>query len=489
MKDILSADFQLNTDLNPQNLLHGPLSPEQIQAVHDATIEVLSKTGFRFVCESVRNVFKNNGFRVEDGKVYFTEDQLYRALETVPERFIIRGRNPKRDINMEPGTQSIGMGRGAIHIVEPDGSYRSATTEDVVNSLKLSQYLDAVEHIGPLSYPFDIDWRNIHLWSTQAAIKYTDKAYNYAGRHDIDLNALGYGTTRHQLMERSDKTASPGQATAVVQSPLTVTQDDCQNMFEYARCGIAYHVASMPVAGTSGPCTIAGTIVLQNAENLGPIVFSQLVSPGTPVFYGAIAGHADMMSLRPRFGTPEARIFERAGNQMARFYGLLCRGNVGLTDAPADDFQAGAQAMVNTLAVLQDGPNFLSCVGLLGSYLGASLAKIMLDIEIVTLARRYLSPFRTDREALAPDVIAAVGPGGHFIEHEHTLENYRNEFLTESLFRSPDYEKWKAAGKKVVVHLAREKALSLIEEYERPPIDPGLEEEVDRYVAANWYGA
>lgn len=76
MKDFLSTDFQMNTRLDTHNLLHGPLSPEQIQAVHDATIEVLSKTGFRFVCESVRNVFKNNGFRVEDGKVYFTEDQL-----------------------------------------------------------------------------------------------------------------------------------------------------------------------------------------------------------------------------------------------------------------------------------------------------------------------------------------------------------------------------------------------------------------------------
>jgi trimethylamine--corrinoid protein Co-methyltransferase len=242
----------------------------------------------------------------------------------------------------------------------------------------------------------------------------------------------------------------------------------------------------MPAAGTTGPATIAGIIVLQNCENLAPIVLSQLVRPGCPVFYGALAGHADMISLRPRFGTPEARIMERAGCQMAHFYGLLSRGNAGLTDAPAYDFQSGAQAMLSTLSTLQHGPNFVTGCGLLGSYMGASLAKIILDTEVIIIARRYLTSVRTDRQALAVDVIDEVGPGGTFLENMHTLENFRSEFLTESLFRSPDYEKWKAMEKRVVVHLAREKALQLIDTYQRPPMDPGLEKEIDAYLEANW---
>jgi hypothetical protein len=40
--------------------------------------------------------------------------------------------------------------------------------------------------------------------------------------------------------------------------------------------------------------------------------------------------------------------------------------------------------------------------------------------------------------------------------------------------------------KRVVVHLAREKALQLIDTYQRPPMDPGLEKEIDAYLEANW---
>lgn len=482
----------MNTDsLLQRGLYHlgppvEPLSQEQLKSVHDTTIEILSKTGFYFACESVREIFKSRGFRFKDDRVLIPEKEILKALETVPKSFVIRGRNPEHDVVMKKGTASVGLGRGAVHIVEPDGTFRSATTEDCTNALKLAQHLDILEHVGPLSFPFDIDRRNIHLWSTMASIKYTDKIYSYAGRQDMEILATAYGTTTAELEKRSDCTRSPGQATVVVQSPLTITKEDCRNLLRYSRCGIAYHVASMPVAGTSGPCTLAGTIVLQNCENLVPILFSQLVRPGSPVFYGAIAGHADMMSLRPRFGTSEARIIEMAGGQLARYYGLSCRGNVGLTDAPAHDFQSGAQAMLSTLSVLQGGPNFLTGCGLLGSYMGASLAKIILDVELVVMAKRFLSPIRTDANTLAGKVIEETGPGGCFIEHDHTLDNYRNEFLTENLFRSPDYESWKTSGKTEIVQAAQEKALKIIDSYRKPPIDQGLEEEIDAYVKRNW---
>ena len=468
------------------DLHDAPLTRKQIVTIHDASMEVLSGTGFRFGCERVRKIFKKHGFRIEGEQVFFTERDILRALDTIPKQFTIRARNPAYDVHMKQDTVSFGLGRGAVHMVEPDGSYRTATKADVIDSLKLAQCMEELEHTGPLAYPsFDVDRRHVHLWQCHATILYTDKIYNLTNRHDIDLLAIAYGTTRQKMIDRVDVTSSPGHATCIVNSPLTVTENDCQSLMDYAQCGLAFHVASIPIAGTSGPCTIAGSIVLQNCENLAPIVFSQLVRPGTPAFYGFLAGHADMMSLRPRFGTAEARLIGRAGCQMAHHYGLLSRGNAGLTDAPTYGFQSGAQAMLSTLSVIQNGPNFITGCGLLGSYMGASLAKIILDVEVIIIANRYLSSIRTDRESLAVDVIHDIGPGGTFIEHGHTLQHYRSEFLTESLFQSPDYEKWNSMGKTDVVHLAHEKALKLIKSYEKPPMDPGMKEEIDAYVAAN----
>jgi trimethylamine--corrinoid protein Co-methyltransferase len=242
----------------------------------------------------------------------------------------------------------------------------------------------------------------------------------------------------------------------------------------------------MPVAGTTGPVTLAGLVVQQNCENLAAIVLSQLVRPGCPVFYGALGGCTDLYSLRPLFGAAWARLIERAGLQLARRYGLLCRGNVGLTDAPSCDFQAGAQAMLHALQVARDGPEFLPGCGLLGSYLAASLAKIVLDAELIAEARRLAAPLPCDRGALGLEAIAEVGPGGCFLDHPHTLENFRAALSDNGVFQSADYERWAAGGRKDAARLAHEKALRLLAACERPPLDPGLEAELDAYVKRHW---
>jgi trimethylamine--corrinoid protein Co-methyltransferase len=468
--------------------LQFPLSARGISAVHEASLEMLSKTGFRFASEKVLGIFKKHGFRTEGQRVYMAETQIRRALESIPKQFTILARNPEHTININANVHSFGMGRGAVNMVQPDGSFRRGTKADVIASSKLCQSMEELQHWGPLVYPEDVGVDNVHLWLWQTMLKYGDKPYLCVGRRDIDLIALAYGISREAMARRADFDVSYGQATAIVLSPLTMLEADCDDLIEYARCGIVFHIASMPVAGTTGPCTLAGLAVQQNCENLAPLVLSQLVRPGCAVFYGAIGGRADMKSLTPRFGSAEARLTERAGVQLARFYGLACRGGSGITDSPTCDFQAGAQAMLHTLSILQNGPNFMPACGLLGSYVGASLAKVVLDTELIAQARRFLTPMQPDREKLAVEVMAEIGPGGHYVEHSHTLEHYRSEFFVDSIFQSLTYEQWSASGKKEAVYLAHEKALQLIEAYQRPAMDPGLAAEIDAYVQRHWRG-
>ncbi|MBN1838330.1 MAG: trimethylamine methyltransferase family protein, partial [Spirochaetales bacterium] len=341
-----------------------PLSRRGIAAIHDASREVLANTGFRFVSENALQLFKVHGFRVEGQRVYFTERQIRRALASVPKSFTILARNPKHNILIKRGVSSFGLGRGAVNVIRSDGSIRRGTLEDVVASSKLCQMMDVLEHWGPLVYPTDVEPDNVYLAAWHVMVRYVDKPYLYASRHHIDFVALAYGTTREEMARRSDFTRSFGQSTAVVQSPLTMFSEDCEDLIEYARCGIACNIAAMPVAGTTGPCTLSGLVVQQNCENLAAMVFAQLVRPGCPVYYGSIGGRADMKSLTPRFGSAEARIIGRAGVQMAHSYGLASRGGAGMTDAPVCDFQAGAQAMLHILSVLEKGPEFMPSCGL-----------------------------------------------------------------------------------------------------------------------------
>jgi len=463
-----------------------PLSARDVSAVHEATLAVLAETGVRFGSPLALQLFKKHAFRVEGERVFFTEKDIQKALETVPKRFTILARNPKHNLHLEPGVVSFGLGRGAVNIIEPDGLHRRGTKEDLIASTKVCQCMDILEHWEPLVTPFDVDPANVGLWMCRAMVEYTDKPYMYKNRHDIEVVALAYGTSKKEITERTDLGISYGHGTGIVHSPLSLSAEDCEDLIEFARCGIAFHIATMPIAGTTGPCTIPGLVVQQNCENLAPIVLSQLVRPGCPVFYGAIGGRTDMRNLLPRFGTPEAGLIKLAGVQMALFYGLLCRADTGLTDAPTCDFQAGAQGMLHTLSVFQSRPNLLLGCGLLGSYLGASLAKIVLDAELVALAKRFLNPVRVDPESLAVDVIAEAGPKGTYIDHTHTLEHYRSEFLVDSIFVSTNYDRWTADGKKRIVELAHEKALEIIASYSRPAMDPGLKTEIDSYVQRHW---
>ncbi len=465
--------------------LSGPLSQEQLNSVHTASVTVLARTGFRFLCAEVRDDFKKRGFRVEGDRVYFQENDILRALDTIPKNHSIQARNRTHDIQMNSPGSSFGLGRGAVHVVDVDGSYRSATMEDAVAAYKLGQVIEIVEHTGPLFIPAELDEASLYIKLTETAILYTDKAYNIPSRQCIDLVAIAYGMDRRQLVERSDLTVSPGYATCIVDSPLTITKENCDNLREYVRCGIAFNVASMPVACTTGPCSVAGTIVQQNVENLAPIVFSQLLNPGCPAGYGAIAGNADMKSLRPRFGTPETRIIQQAGCQMSRMYGLFCRSDAGLTDSPGYDFQSGAQAMLSTLVVVQNRPRIVLGCGLLGSYMGGSLAKVILDTEMINIANRYFASRETDGMQFAAELIDDAGPGGSYIALSHTLDNFRLEFAPERLFSSPDYERWRMDGRRDAAYFAWERAMRLLDLYETPPIDQGLKEEVDRYMKAH----
>ena len=464
----------------------GPLAAGQEgpSRIHQASLEVLAGTGVRFAGERALALFRRHGYRVEGQRVFFTEKPTLNALRSVPGSFTILARNPRHNLRLAPGVRSFGLGRGALTWVLPDGSHRRGTREDLLAATRLCQCLDVLQHWGPLIHPGDLDPLEAGAWSCRTMIKYTDKPYLYTGAQDIDLVALSLGTNRERMARRADFTLSYGQSTGIVTSPLYLAAEDCDTLMEYARCGIALHIASMPVAGTTGPCALAGVVVQQNCENLAAIVLAQLVRPGCPAFYGAIGGSTDMRSLRPLFGGAEARLIERAGLQMARFYGLLCRGNVGLTDSPSCDFQAGAQAMMHTLQVVRDGPEFLPGCGLLGSYLGASLAKIVLDAELIAIARRMLDPLRLDDPSLGLAALAEVGPGGCFLDHEHTLEHFRG-LLASDVFQSTNYDRWAREGRQQAVHLAHEKALKLIAAYKRPPLDAELEAEIDGYVEAH----
>lgn len=462
------------------------LSEQQLELVHNKTVELLSRTGFRFMHEECLTIFKENGFKTDKDIVYFKATDIERAVEQVGNRFTLKARNPKNDIEFNMDTLSIGLGGTAVWVVDPDTTCRPVTKEDSIRLMKLAQMLDEVETWRPLLIPSDIPGDLNPPWLTANAIRYLDKPYCYMSHNELDIVRIGYGMTREGMLRDAEKNISYGQSTISVLSPLTLGTEQCESMLALLKAGIVFNVAPMPSGGTTAPVTPAGEIIQQNAENLAPLVLCQLVKPEVPVLYGTIGSHSDMRTMASVFGSPETRILEYAAAQMARYYNMLSRGDVGITDASCSDFQAGAESMFQFINVARSGINFLPGIGQLGSFMGGSLAKVVLDAELAAFTKKYLQPVIFDEESMAMDIMEKVGPGGHFVTEPHTLKHCRSEHIIPKVFERISYDAWTKKDHPTAMSLAAEKAEQIISQYEKPDIDPAMEKELDAYMATTY---
>jgi trimethylamine--corrinoid protein Co-methyltransferase len=255
-------------------------------------------------------------------------------------------------------------------------------------------------------------------------------------------------------------------------SPLGYSPDMIEALMHYAQERQALIMANLAMAGATAPITLSGLLAMQNAELLAGIVLTQLISPGTPVIYGSTSTNIDMRSGALTIGSPELAQVTAAHMQLVRRYGLPTRSGGALTDANYPDAQAGLESMMGLLTAVNSGADFvLHAAGILSSYLAFSYEKFVLDDEICDRVRRFHSPLVVDDDALAYDVIAAVGPGGNYLVEEHTVERCRRAFWRPTVSGRADLEAWIQAGRPDAVARARERWQRLVAEHQDPPLD------------------
>ncbi len=453
----------------------GVLDPRQLGRIHTASLEILRETGMAFGSAEALAVFKAHGLKTSGDTVYFTDRIIERCLETVPSEFTLLARNPEHDVDFSLDSRVIAPGSGAVYVVDHQGRLAAPTAADFIRTAQLVQALPQMKLCRPLFMPQDIKAKRVHAWMMANQILHQDKPYYLMVADDVRLLGLAFGKTAEEMRESALIGRSYGLSSVNVISPLYMTEEASRNLVAFCRAGVAFNVTSMPAAGSTAPCSLAATVLMQNCENLGAIVLSQLASPGHPVFYGAMGGHSDMKSLGSVYGGPENRLVELAGCQLARYYGLLSRGDVSHTDSPVVDFQAGAEAMMQFFSAAAQPVNLLPGCGHLGSFMGGSLEKMILDAELIEYVDNFLRPVRCGEDDLALEAIKEVGPKGNFLNHPLTFKRFRTEFHDPLVFNRDSYGRWKRRGRPQAVDLARIRVDIYLEQYRRPDIDPLLE--------------
>jgi trimethylamine--corrinoid protein Co-methyltransferase len=250
-------------------------------------------------------------------------------------------------------------------------------------------------------------------------------------------------------------------------------------MAEHGQCNI---ITPFTLAGAMSPVTLAGALAQQHAEAMAGMVLAQIVRPGVPVMYGGFTSNVDMKSGAPAFGTPEYAQAAQASGQLARLLGVPFRSS-NVTAANDVDAQAAYESMMALWGSIMGGANLvLHAAGWLNGGLTASFEKLIIDADMLQMMSAYCEPFAVTPQTLALDAVRDVGPAGHFFGTAHTLERYETAFYQPMISNWDNYDSWLERGRETAPVKANRIWKQLLQEYQKPPIDPATEEALGAFV-------
>jgi len=432
-----------------------------------------------------RTLFQRAGATIDQQMVRFDPALVEELITTAPAEFTLHARNPAHDLVIGGDHLAFGAVASAPNVADLDRGRRTGNRHDFQNLLRLVQSLNSIHLTGgyPVE-PVDIHGSVRHLDTTFDLLTLTDKAihvYSLGRRRNVDaieMVRIARGVTDEQL------DAEPSIFTVVnTNSPLTLDVPMSHGIIEMARRNQVVCVTPFTLAGAMAPITLAGALSQQNAEALVGMMLTQIVRPGSPFIYGGFTSNVDMQSGAPAFGTPEYWKTAVVGGQLARRYEVPYRSS-NVCAANAVDAQAAYESMFAISGAISGRSNLMMHgAGWMEGGLHASFEKMVIDADLLHMASAALDPFVVDDDTLAFDAIAEVGPGGHFFGTDHTQTRYRTEFYRPMISDWHNYETWNEAGRPEAARKANQLVKTFLTEYEEPPIDPAVTDELTEFVA------
>ena len=463
------------------------VSADELEAIHVASLRVLSEIGMDFLDAEAREVLKVAGAETEPDsqRVRFDPNMVTETIRTAPSLFTLHARNPERDIQLGGDWIAFGTVGSPPNVADLDRGRRIGNREDYQNLLRLAQLLNAVHFLsGYPVEPVDLHHGVRHLHATYDALTLMDKAihcYSLGRQRNIDCLEM---VRIARGVDDATLDREPSIFTVVnSSSPLRLDAPMLQGIMEFARRNQVVCITPFTLAGAMAPVTLSGALSEQNAEALAGMVLTQVVRPGSPVIYGGFTSNVDMQSGAPAFGTPEYMRTAMIGGQLARRYGVPYRSS-NVCAANALDAQAAYESVFSLWGAIMGGVNLLMHgAGWMEGGLHASYEKMILDAELLGMVEAFLDPVVVDADSLGFDAIRQVGPGGHFFGVDHTQSRYKSAFHKPMLSDWRNYETWEEAGSPELPSKANRLWKELLASYEPPPMDPAVVEELEAFVA------
>ena len=459
-------------------------SADEVESIHLTSLKVLEEIGMEIMLPEAREILKAAGAEIEGERVRFPRALIEQSMLSIPSTFTFHARNPDNSALIGGDAMVFGSVASPPNASDMERGRRTGAMADFRDFLKLIQFFNVIEFTsGYPVEPIDVHASVRHLEALRDMAVLTDKpfhAYSLGKERitdGIEIARIARGIS-HEQLDRE-----PSLFTIVnTNSPLKLDSPMLRGIIEMATRNQIVCITPFTLAGAMAPVTVAGALVEQNAEALAGLAFTQIVRKGAPVIYGGFTSNVDMKSGAPAFGTPEYMKAAILGGQMARRYKVPYRTSNACA-ANTVDAQAAYESVFSLWGVTMGGGNLvMHGAGWLEGGLVASFEKFVLDVDLIQMVIEFLQPLDTSEDALGLDAIREVGPGGHFFGAQHTLARYERAFYSPIISDWRNNQQWLAAGKPEAWQKAGAVYKQALAEYQEPPMDPAIREELDSFV-------
>ena len=440
------------------------IDEDSIRKIHDATLEVLERTGVAINTEEGRRILLDAGCRNHhDNVITIPAGLVEKALQSAPSSVILYDRLGEPRCVLEGWKTSFGTGSDCPFILDrKTGQKRLCTYDDVAKGALVCDALDNFDFVMPVGIISDRTRGLADVHAVEATTVNTVKPVVFTAhnrttfRAAIELTAAAAGGMKN--LQGKPFVCLYAEPT----SPLRHMPEATDKLITAAELSIPVIFTPCPLAGATAPATGAGILVQSNAECLSGLVIHQLVNPGAPFVYGGVMNILDMSTTIAPYGSPELHKWCAAMTDLAHHYKLPMFGTCGCSDSKRVDAQAGLEVGFSVLMSTLNGQNLIHDIGFLESALITSYEMYILSDEAIGMAKHIAGGVRVDPDTLSVDVIGAVGQTGDFLGMDHTLRHFRDEFHFPKLLDRTNYTGWEKAGAKTMDLRLAEKADDII---------------------------
>ena len=459
------------------------LTDKDIEKTHQAIMRVFEEVGVDFPHDEAKRLFKDAGALVTGDNVRMPEKLVMELLKRAPSSVTLYTRDGKPAMDLGGYEVHYGTYGTAPYAYDPYTHVRTLSTrKTIADAARICDYLPNIEWSMPMGVPSDVpvavaDRHQFYQAVTNFTKTLYSSTYTAEGLVDVIEMAAVIAGGKENLQKKPFFTTGINPS-----SPLRYDNEVIAKLLVMAEAGLPIVYNSCPMCSGTSPSTLAGTIVMAVVEGLAGAILAQLKNPGVPVIPGGGPSTMDMQTTAVGLGTPELGPLVAGCAQMFRFYNIPSYGTSGATNAKIVDTQAAVEFTNSILITALAGSNMVHCNGAVDSCMTVDLDAFILVDEIIAMARRISGGIEVSDETLAVDLIKKIGPGGHFLEEQHTLRHFREHHKSKLIDRQ-NYDGWVMTGSKTMNELMTEKVHWILENHHPTPLSKDVQSEVDRMMA------